>query len=75
MNIHLGTGEFILSKRRGKGNMRVPVERRDLGPTPERLAKADSDYLRFRGDEGLTGFVMRDAPLDSMYTRHGIDPV
>ena len=32
MNIHLGTGEFILSKRRGKGNMRsVPVERRDPG--------------------------------------------
>ena len=80
MNIHLGTGEFILSKRRGKGNIKVAVEHRPLepkprGPTPERLAKADSDYLRFRGDEGLTGHVMRDAPLDRMYSRHAIDPV
>ena len=80
MNIHSGTGEFILSKRRGKGNIKVAVEHRQLepkprGPTPERLAKADSDYLRFRGDEGLTGHVMRDAPLDRMFSRHAIDPV
>ena len=78
MNIHVGG--FILSKRRGKGNIKVAVEHRQLepkprGPTPERLAKADSDYLRFRGDDGLTGHVMRDAPLDRMYSRHAIDPV
>lgn len=69
-----------MSKRRGKGNIKVAVEHRQLepkprGPTPERLAKADSDYLRFRGDDGLTGHVMRDAPLDRMYSRHAIDPV
>ncbi len=80
MNIHAGIGGFILSKRKGKGNIRVAVERRSTGerrsgPTPERLAKADSDYLRFRGDEGLTGHVMRDAPLDRMYSRSAIDPV
>ena len=75
MNIHSGTGEFILSKRRGKGNMRVPVERRDLGPTPERLAKAGEDVIRTVGAEGDRVVVMRDAPLDRMYSRHAIDPV
>lgn len=75
MNIHSGTGEFILSKRRGKGNMRVPVERRDLGPTPERLAKAGEDVIRTVGAEGERIVVMRDAPLDRMYSRHAIDPV
>ncbi len=80
MNIHAGIGGFVLSKRRGKGNIKVAVEHRQLepkprGPTPERLAKADSDYLRFRGEDNLTGFAMRDAPLDRMYSRHAIDPV
>lgn len=75
MNIHLGTGEFILSKRRGRGNMRVPVERRDLGPTPERLAKAGDDAIRSVGSDGERIVVMRDAPLDRMFSRHAIDPV
>lgn len=75
MNIHSGTGEFILSKRRGKGNMRVPVERRDLGPTPERLAKAGEDVIRSVGAEGDRVVVMRDAPLERMRNRNAIDPI
>ena len=75
MNIHLGTGEFILSKRRGKGNIRVAVERKSLGPTPERLAKAGEDAIRTVGADGERVVVMRDAPLDRMYSRHAIDPV
>lgn len=75
MNIHSGIGSYILSKRRGKGNIRVAVERRDLGPTPERMAKAGDDVIRTVGAEGVRVVVMRDAPLDRMYSRHAIDPV
>jgi hypothetical protein len=78
MNIH--AGGFILSKRRGKGNIKVAVEHRPLepkprGPTPERLAKAGDDVIRTVGAEGERIVVMRDAPLDRMYSRHAIDPV
>jgi len=78
MNIHVGG--FILSKRKGKGNIRVAVERRSTGerrsgPTPERLAKAGDDVIRTVGAEGDRVVVMRDAPLDRMYSRHAIDPV
>lgn len=78
MNIHVGG--FILSKRKGKGNIRVAVERRSTGerrsgPTPERLAKAGDDAIRSVGSDGERIVVMRDAPLDRMYSRHAIDPV
>ena len=80
MNIHLGTGEFILSKRLGKGNIKVAVEHRPLepkprGPTPERLAKAGDDAIRTVGAEGDRVVVMRDAPLERMRNRNAIDPV
>lgn len=82
MNIHAGIGGFVLSKRRGKGNIRVSVERRVVapaqrasGPTPERLAKAGDDAIRAVGADGERIVVMRDAPLDRMYSRHAIDPV
>ncbi len=70
----------ILSKRRGKGNIRVAVERRTSGerrsgPTPERLAKAGEDVIRTVWEKGLPKSIMRDAPLDRMYSRHAIDPV
>lgn len=75
MQVAAITRGTILSKRRGKGNIRVAVERRDLGPTPERLAKAGEDAIRLVGAEGDRIVVMRDAPLDRMYSRHAIDPV
>lgn len=75
MNIHAGIGGFILSKRKGKGNIRVAVERRTIGPTPERLAKAGDDAIRTVGADGARVVVMRDAPLDRMFSRHAIDPV
>ena len=69
-----------MSKRKGKGNIRVAVERRSTGerrsgPTPERLAKAGNDAIRSIGADGERIVVMRDAPLDRMYSRHAIDPV
>lgn len=74
MNIHLGTGEFILSKRRGKGNIKVAVERR-LSATRERLAKADKHFLEVPVPNVGTKYVMRDAPLERMLNRKAIDPV
>lgn len=78
MNIHVGG--FILSKRKGKGNIRVAVERRSTGerrsgPTPERLAKAGDDVIRTVGAEGDRVVVMRDAPLERMRNRNAIDPI
>ena len=65
----------ILSKRRGKGNLRVNVERRSLGPTPERLAKAGEAFVSVASADGQRIVVMRDAPLDRMYGRRAIEPV
>ena len=73
MNIHVGG--FILSKRRGKGNIRVAVERRDLGPTPERLAKAEEHFVVGNDRMGGKVYTFKDAPLDRMYSRSAIDPV
>ena len=73
MNIH--AGGFILSKRRGKGNLRVAVERRDLGPTPERLAKAGEDIVSVYDQTGAKIITMRDDPLNRMRNRNAIDPI
>lgn len=77
MNIHAGIGGFILSKRKGKGNIRVAVERRTIGPTPERLAKAGDDAIRTVGADGARVVVMRDDPLNRWYKLNieEVDPV
>lgn len=64
-----------MSKRRGKGNIRVAVERRDLGPTPERLAKAEEHFVVGNDRMGGKVYTFKDAPLDRMYSRSAIDPV